>query len=274
MVRGYTIPKETERFQAERRICSTKTPKTHHSNLDYEKLYQRYLLLQKLVGQLREDIKVKDKTIVELQEKLSKLEVEHQQSLKMHKEINAQNKLKIESFYKEVKELKELVMGKTKETERMNEEVEKMKNECDERIQNVIKKTDAQINAICQTHKEELAGRDSKLSFLKMQLESALSNNSKERQRQLDELTKELRRVTDETEMLKAKLRSLNKQKQYDKCRNCMLLEEALESKLKLVHEKDSSIEELLQHCQKMSIQLSRQDEFFKLCQRSNVKKL
>ena len=36
MVRGYTIPKETERSQAERRICSTKTPKTHHSNLDYE----------------------------------------------------------------------------------------------------------------------------------------------------------------------------------------------------------------------------------------------
>ena len=78
-------------------------------------------------------------------------EVEHQQSLKMHKEINAQNKLKIESFYKEVKELKELVMGKTKETERMNEEVEKMKNECDERIQNVIKKVRPKVKGVLLT---------------------------------------------------------------------------------------------------------------------------
>ena len=78
-------------------------------------------------------------------------EVEHQQSLKMHKEINAQNKLKIESFYKEVKELKEEIMGKTKETDRMNEEVEKMKNECDERIQNVIKKVRPKVKGVLLT---------------------------------------------------------------------------------------------------------------------------
>ena len=78
-------------------------------------------------------------------------EVEHQQSLKMHKEINVQNKLKIESFYKEVKELKEEIMGKTKETDRMNEEVEKMKNECDERIQNVIKKVRPKVKGVLLT---------------------------------------------------------------------------------------------------------------------------
>jgi peptidoglycan hydrolase CwlO-like protein len=42
-----------------------------HNLFDFQKLYQKYTSLQKLVSQLREEIKVKNKTILELQEKLS-----------------------------------------------------------------------------------------------------------------------------------------------------------------------------------------------------------
>ena len=38
---------------------------------DFQKLYQKYSALQKLVNQLREDIKVKNKTILDLQAKLN-----------------------------------------------------------------------------------------------------------------------------------------------------------------------------------------------------------
>lgn len=38
---------------------------------DFQKLHQKFMTLQKLVFQLREEIKVKNKTIIELQEKLT-----------------------------------------------------------------------------------------------------------------------------------------------------------------------------------------------------------
>ena len=50
--------------------------------------------------------------------------------------------------------------------------------------------------------------------------------NFRERQRQLEELTKELTRVTDETEVLKAKLRSLAKQVRVTEVRQLHLVGE------------------------------------------------
>ena len=43
----------------------------HFCLFDFQKLHQKFMTLQKLVSQLREEIKVKNKTIFELQEKLT-----------------------------------------------------------------------------------------------------------------------------------------------------------------------------------------------------------
>jgi predicted dithiol-disulfide oxidoreductase (DUF899 family) len=48
-------------------------------------------------------------------------------------------------------------------------------------------------------------------------------------------------------------------QRQPEQCRNCLALEETLQTKLKELRSKDESIAQLLQHGQKMAKQLSKQ---------------
>lgn len=266
MVRGYTLH-GTEKPKA----AGSKNSDGSQMNRDYEKLYQKYTSLQKLVSQLREEIKVKNKTILELQEKLSEKEEDYNKSLEKYKETISQHESKIESFYEQMKQLKDAIMERTKEMDGVRIELTETKKKCDEQIGNISKENEAKMLALKLSHKDELASRDSKISVLKLQLESALNHNSKERQRQLDELTKELTRMTDETELLKAKLRALTKQRQPEQCRNCIALEETLQTKLKELRSKDESIALLLQHGQKMAKQLSKQDEFLKLCERASV---
>ncbi|XP_028400305.1 kinesin heavy chain-like [Dendronephthya gigantea] len=266
MVRGYTIHGSNRPGAGSAKNCDGL-----QSNRDYEKLYQKYMSLQKLTSQLREELKLKNKLINDLQQKLDEKEGEYNQNLQKHKEIIAQHESKIESFYEQIKGLKEAITERSKETDKMREELAKTKTKYDKKIEAILKENQAKLLEFQQLHKEELAGRDAKISMFKMQLESAMNNNSKERQRQLDELTKELARVTDETELLKTKLRALTKQKQPEQCRNCVALEEALQTKLNELRSKEESIAELLQHGRKMARQLSKQDEFLKLCERASV---
>ena len=266
MVRGYNL------HGAEKpKVCGVKNFDSSKTNPDYEKLYQKYTSLQKLIAQLRGEIKVKSKMILDLTEKLDEKEEEYNKNLEKYKETITQHELKIENFYEQVKQLKDAMMQRTEEMDALRKELAETQKKCNERIENILKENEAKTFALAQSHKEELASRDSKVSVLKMQLESALSQNSRERQRQLDELTKELTRVTDETELLKAKLRSLAKQRQSEQCRNCIALEETLQAKLKELRSKDESITALLEHGQKMAKQLSKQDKFLKVCERASV---
>ena len=266
MVRGYNL-----HGSEKPKVCGAKNFDSSQPNADYEKLYQKYTSLQKLIAQLREEIKLKSKVILDLTEKLNEKEEEYNKNLEKYKETITQHEMKIENFYEQVKQLKDAMIQRTKEMDGLRKEIAETQKNCDERIKNILKENEAKTLALMRSHKEELAYRDSKISVLKMQLESALSQNSRERQRQLDELTKELTRVTDETESLKAKLRALAKQRQSEQCPTCIMLEETLQAKLKELRSKDESIAELLAHGQKMARQLSKQDEFLKLCERASV---
>jgi hypothetical protein len=57
-----------------------------------------------------------------------------------------------------------------------------------------------------QEHARELKIRDDKITFLKKQISDSLKDNSWERQQQIEELTKQLKRTHDEYELLRQKL--------------------------------------------------------------------
>jgi hypothetical protein len=57
-----------------------------------------------------------------------------------------------------------------------------------------------------QEHSKEMKIRDDKITFLKKQISDSLKDNSWERQQQIEELTKQLKRTHDEYELLRQKL--------------------------------------------------------------------
>jgi len=57
-----------------------------------------------------------------------------------------------------------------------------------------------------QDHAKELKTRDDKIAFLKKQISDSLKDNSWERQQQIEELTKQLKKTHEEYELLRQKL--------------------------------------------------------------------
>lgn len=96
------------------------------------------------------------------------------------------------------------------------EEIESLKDKLARRVQRVddmFLAHQKELASIKLEHQKELSARDEKLELLKSQLEKTMDEKSWERQKQLDELSRELGRVTEETETLKAALRTKTKPK-------------------------------------------------------------
>ncbi|KAJ7387314.1 Short transient receptor putative channel 2-like [Desmophyllum pertusum] len=122
---------------------------------------------------------------------------------------------------------------------------------------------DHELQELKALHLKELTERDGKMKILKMHMADALGDNSRERQLQLEELTKELRRVTDETDVLKSKLQSMKSSNQ-GKCPNCFVMERQLQSKIVELRDKEVVTIEMQQLCAKMEKQLVQQDELLR----------
>lgn len=111
--------------------------------------------------------------------KLDKLSVAHNEVVKAHK-----------SSKDEIESLKEKLSNRVK------------------RVDEMFLAHQKEIATIKNDHHKELSIRDEKLELLKCQLEKMMDEKSWERQKQLDELSKELGRVTEETEILKTALKT------------------------------------------------------------------
>ncbi|KAK3721625.1 hypothetical protein RRG08_044706 [Elysia crispata] len=129
------------------------------------------------------------------------------------------------------------------------EDMEKQKAELEKRLADTTAEKDAQI-----------ADRDQKLSRLKSQMADALKGNSWERQQQLEELTKELSRIQEESDLLRMKIKSLSKNKQ-GQCSNCDDNKAKVTKLQTQVKEKDATIKELKTLCSKFESQLTTQDK-------------
>lgn len=159
-----------------------------------------------------------------------------------------------------------------------------------------------------EQHSREIKIRDDKIAFLKKQIGDSLKDNSwfetkenwknssdkptenfdlflRERQQQIEELTKQLKRTHDEYELLRQKLNqyqnkrrvkfwSKNKISKFlfpdfifktSNCGNCSEMLNKIEEKNKTIQEKDSLIQQLLSLTTKFKNQISNQDELMKL---------
>lgn len=68
-------------------------------------------------------------------------------------------------------------------------------------------KHESEVKKLKEIHANEVKVRDDKLDNLKKQIAGAFKDNSWERQLQIDELTKELKRAQEECELIKHKLK-------------------------------------------------------------------
>ena len=131
-----------------------------------------------------------------------------------------------------------------------------------------------------QEHSKEMKTRDDKITFLKKQISDSLKDNSWERQQQIEELTKQLKRTHDEYELLRQKLLQYQNKKgvsilciylylyiyfQATHCGNCSDMVIKIEEKTKALQEKDLVIQELLTLMTRFKNQVSNQDELMKL---------
>ncbi|RMZ95894.1 J domain-containing -like protein [Brachionus plicatilis] len=99
--------------------------------------------------------------------------------------------------------------------------------------------------------------KEEKLENLKKQIAGAFKDNSWERQLQIDELTKELKRVQEESELIKFKLK--------DSCDNCESMHQKLEERTLNLREKDNLVNELVNLMKKFQNQLNFNEELIKI---------
>ncbi|XP_078361086.1 uncharacterized protein LOC144645392 [Oculina patagonica] len=224
-------------------------PQENGKDKEIEKLKLKILSLQKLIEQLRGEINEKANIITELEGKLKAQAAEYEEQIKKLKAIISEKELEIE-------EKKKILKSKDVEISEMKESFEKEKE---------VMRTefDRELEELKAQHLKELTDRDGKMKILKMHMADALKDNSRERQLQLEELTKELKRVTEETDVLKSKLQSMKSSNQ-GKCPNCFVMEKQLQSKIVELRDKEAVTIEMQQLCAKMEKQLVQQDELLR----------
>lgn len=234
------LPKHEKKFSIPRETDKEK---------EIEKLKLKIVSLQKLIEQLRAEIKEKTASISELEDKLREQEAGFEEQIKKLKAIISEKE-------KEIEELRKIVSSKDLELNEIKEIFLKEKEE-------MQKQFDQELDELKAQYLKELADRDSKIKVMKMQMADALKDNSRERQLQLEELTKELKRVTEETDVLKFKLKSMKSSNQ-GQCSNCFVMEKQLQSKITELRDKEIVTIEMQRLCSKMEKQLVQQDELLR----------
>ena len=119
-----------------------------------------------------------------------------------------------------------------------------------------------QLNQIKDSHIKEINEKDVVIENLRGKVAKTFNNSSKERQAQIDELIKELKRVSDEAEYVKSALRKL-KSSNKD-CSRCNLYQEKFKEVSLELTRKDDICKDLYLVCSKMEKQLSEKDDLMK----------
>ncbi|CAF2429220.1 unnamed protein product [Rotaria sp. Silwood2] len=231
------------------------TMKIKISNLEDEirRLKRRIEELEKEIAELQKQVKTKDKRVAELTKENEELK---------KRELNYQKQF--EEFRLENDRL-------TKENEHLQAEVDRLQavhnsaNDSSAELDALREHYERQIEQMRQEHARELKTRDDKISFLKKQISDSLKDNSWERQQQIEELTKQLKRTHEEYELLRQKLLQYQNKKGTSNCGNCSDMTIKIEEKTKALQEKDTIIQELFTLMTKFKSQISNQEELTKL---------
>ncbi|XP_059841993.1 uncharacterized protein LOC132402916 isoform X2 [Hypanus sabinus] len=166
--------------------------KKSDSTYDQKQLMERISMLEKENAQLKAQLKEKEVTINNI-------------SKQMQQEISEYNDL-VKLEYQSHEWLKE----KLKQAEALAAEKFHCLHECrkefEEKTEHLKKLYEEKIATMTREKASEIACRDEKIRKLKQQVSEILQGKSWERQQQLDELKKEIIRLTEEASTLQKKL--------------------------------------------------------------------
>lgn len=213
----------------------------------------------KEIDKLKRELSSEKSNSRKLKASLSKFQSSMTERETSHK--NALSSLE-ERYEKERQELKEmhastLITLSNKHKEEMKILEQKYRHDLEEKKTNELLEISNQLENLKVKHECELACKQKHIETLKGQVKDSLESNSKERQEQIDELLKELNRVSDEADYYKMiSQRSVN-----SNCGNCTSHENKYKEVLLELAKYEENYKGLVNVCSKMENQLSQQDE-------------
>ncbi|XP_029449566.1 interaptin-like isoform X2 [Rhinatrema bivittatum] len=191
--------------------------------------------LQKENRQLQGSVKEKDEAMNNLIEVIQGKNDEYVKALEIERNNHETTKQQVKECQNLIEEKIQLLNDSTVYYETLMEDLQTQYQEAVETV-----KKHSQL---------EIRQRDDKLAKLKQQIADIFKEKSWEHQQQLEELKKELNRMTDETQMLRMKLKAENLPRQQ--CPNCRHLSSKLEEKALCMKLKERTIEELQAVCRR-----------------------
>ncbi|KAK3594779.1 hypothetical protein CHS0354_030721 [Potamilus streckersoni] len=212
-----------------------------------KELREKVASLEKLIEELRAQLREKDQLIVELQEKLADTEKHFKKLYEVELQSHAETKTNLRTSQDEAAKL--------------TMQLEHAMQENSEKLKQLQEESDRKLAEMTAVKDKEIADKEQKLNRLKQQMADALKGNSWERQQQLEELTKELRRIQDEADSLRHKLKAY---KSKSSCANCAENAAKMDKAVAVVKDKDIQIKEMNQLLAKFEKQLSQQDHLLK----------
>ncbi|ELU07803.1 hypothetical protein CAPTEDRAFT_221363 [Capitella teleta] len=206
-----------------------------------KQLKQQIVVLQKLVEDLKQQLKAKELVINELKAENYQLEEKYRLLYETEK---ADHTVTCNALAKTEADLQQ-----------SNERIEKLIAHHDKKIADLNTLMSSRLTDLTNTKNQEIAERDVKLDRLKKQMAEALKGNSWERQQQLDELTKELSRVSEECDMLRIRLKAASKSNKGGSCSNC----ESSQSLLSQAQSDISDRDQTIRHLKNLTMKFEKQ---------------
>ena len=250
---------------------------------------RKYSDLLKIVEDLRKELKSNKETIIRKNNEIKNLKHQLQEfndSDKLHSSCTedlSKSKLKISHLEIKLKEKDCLVsdlkgqlltnIAQNAETlltiKNNHEEVLSVMNSQHkrekEKLTNDLKE---QYNKENELLNDDLRKTTAVLEELKKKAATDIHKNSAERQEQINELLKELKRVSEEAEVVKFALKKL---KTNQKCERCEFFESKCKEMTKELLQKETMYKDLITVCSKMEKQLIQHDEFSSLLKKLDL---
>ncbi|XP_033112503.1 structural maintenance of chromosomes protein 3 homolog [Anneissia japonica] len=245
---------ETPRTPSSRPHTSRSDPNHKSEELkEYQNRERQYKnriqSLQKVNEQFKNEIAQK-------QEEIDALYIKFQKTEEHYKHLYDEEKQAHNSTKTEVADIRQLVTEKTNL-------ISELKSRHQLKILEINTMHETKFNNLEARKSQEIADRDEKIKKLKMQMANILKDNSWERQQQLEELSKELNKISEEANLLRAKLKK-HASKQTTGCENCATFKSLLDQKTKKVEEQEISLAHMMTIGKKLETQLVQQDVLLK----------
>nr|XP_015218344.1 PREDICTED: serine/threonine-protein kinase MRCK beta-like isoform X1 [Lepisosteus oculatus]XP_015218345.1 PREDICTED: serine/threonine-protein kinase MRCK beta-like isoform X1 [Lepisosteus oculatus] len=220
---------------------STQVSLLHNSLLERNAALEKEIL--HLKGELKEKVLCMSSLSTLIQEK-----DEHLKELTSERELHCQTKAQLQKAEMAVQEQMQINHERTSACEQTIKELKLLHN--------------VNIAELKKEMDSERHSNNEKISKLKQQVSDILEGRSWERHQQLEDLTKEIVRLTEETKTLKKQLTAEQIPKM---CKNCKSLQSRLEEKTLQLRLKEKTVEELHNFCKRFEKQLTQQDKLLGL---------